>query len=86
MNVQQFRKKPVVIQAVQFDGTNFNELLDWIASDGITQPYARSGGIYIPTLEGDMRADLGDYVIKGVTGEFYPCKPGIFELTYERVS
>jgi hypothetical protein len=86
VSVKRYVKKPVVVSAVQFDGTNINEILDWVAADGVCQPYIRSGGIFIPTLEGDMRADLGDFIIKGVRGEFYPCKPGIFEQTYELVS
>ena len=44
------------------------------------------GGFYIPTLEGDMKASIGDYIIKGVNGEFYPCKPDIFDKTYEEVT
>ena len=43
------------------------------------------GGFYIPTLEGNMKANIGDYIIKGINGEFYPCKPGIFAKTYEEV-
>ena len=46
----------------------------------------KSQGIIIPTLEGDMIAQWGDYIIKGVKGEFYPCKPDIFEMTYEKCS
>lgn len=44
------------------------------------------GGFYIPTLEGDMKANIGDYIIKGINGEFYPCKPDIFDKTYEEVT
>lgn len=82
--MSRYRKKPVVIEAVQFDGTD--ESVDWLL------PQLRSGEIgratnklYIKTLEGTMTADKGDYIIKGVNGEFYPCKPDIFEKTYERV-
>lgn len=77
-----YRKKPVVIEAVQFDGTD--ESCDWLL------PQLRDGSIsrsfnklYIKTLEGTMTADVGDWIIKGVNGEFYPCKPDIFEKTYE---
>ena len=44
------------------------------------------GGFYIPTLEGNMKANIGDYIIKGINGEFYPCKPDIFDKTYEEVT
>lgn len=77
-----YRKKPVVIEAVQFDGTD--ESCDWLL------PQLRDGSIsrsfnklHIKTLEGTMAADVGDWIIKGVNGEFYPCKPDIFEKTYE---
>lgn len=75
-----FRKKPVVIEAIQFTN-NFKEIetfcegaFDW--SDGKS---------HIKTLEGEMKASVGDYIIKGVNNEFYPCKPDIFEKTYELV-
>ena len=76
-----FRKKPVVIDAVQWTGANAVEILDWI------EPEARQEGatLIIPTLEGDHEASLGDWIIKGVQGEFYPCKPDIFEKTYDAV-
>jgi len=82
----QFRKKPVVIEAVQWKGYNFREVALFL--EGRT---ARQGEvipdmpIIIPTLEGDHRADIGDWIIKGGKGDFYPCKPDIFELTYEAV-
>ena len=74
-----FRKKPVVIEARQWTGANAPELLDWI------KPNARQEGasLIIPTLEGDHEAGLGDWIIRGVKGEFYPCKPDIFAATYE---
>ena len=79
-----YRKKPVVIEAVQFDGTDTS--VDWIL------PQLKSGKIgratsklFISTLEGTMEANVGDYVIRGVMGEFYPCKPDIFEMTYEKI-
>ena len=81
-----FRKKPVVIQAVQFatnndDGTCCNELVAWIGATGRTDQTA----VFIQTLEGERRADVGDWIIKGVAGEFYPCKAEIFAKTYEPV-
>jgi hypothetical protein len=78
-----FRKRPVVIEARQFIGTNGDgfELADWCGGS-----YTNVGGddlLYINTLEGKMLARATDYVIKGVEGEFYPCRADIFEQTYE---
>jgi len=95
-----FRKKPVVIDAVQWVGTekSMAECLDFIAggkpdfshlpSDGVHVHNGVSycdGQIFIPTLEGVMTASRGDWIIRGVKGEFYPCKPDIFAATYEPV-
>ena len=88
--MKQYRKKPVTIEAVQFDGLNPTEIKDFVGenceveiyNNEVTPPIAR---IVIHTLEGDMEVSKGDYVIKGVKGEFYPCKPDIFEQTYESV-
>ncbi len=77
-----YRKKPVVIEAIQYNGMNGNKIIKWsernVSSD--------EGNLYVNTLEGLMRISFGDYIIKGVKGEFYPCKPDIFEATYEGVS
>lgn len=79
--VKKYVKKPVEVEAIQWTGMNFKEI-------------KKFGGDYvglfanqpiISTLEGDMIVSVGDYVIKGAKGEFYPCKPDIFELTYEEV-
>lgn len=86
--MKQYRKKPVTIEAVQFDGLNPTEIKDFVGENckveiydnEVTPPVAR---IVIHTLEGDMEVSKGDYVIKGVKGEFYPCKPDIFQQTYE---
>lgn len=89
-----FRKKPVVIEAVRFTGFNFDEICDYVGytPEGknnprwvgdASEPYY--SGVYIETLEGTMLASSGDYIIKGVQGEFYPCKPNIFNETYEIV-
>jgi hypothetical protein len=78
-----YRKKPVVIEAVQWTGDNANEVA-WFA-EGKAILGVFHDGFDIHTLEGVMRANVGDYIIKGVNGEFYPCKPGIFEKTYEKV-
>lgn len=86
-----YRKKPVEVEAMQFDGTkdSANHVLAWIGrSEGdakrahIRQPEL---GLTISTIEGDMHASPGDWIIRGVQGEFYPCKPDIFAATYEAV-
>lgn len=84
-----YRKKPVVIEAVEWKGP-FAEPLDWpdwfhIAIIHRTALPLDDGRLYISTLEGAVIADLGDMIIKGVKGELYPCKPDIFAATYEAV-
>lgn len=78
-----FRKKPVVIDAIQYTGRNLRDVLEFVpdvvrADNGFVDDF-----LYIKTLEGEMRAMPGDWIIKGVKGEFYPCKPDIFAATYE---
>lgn len=83
-----YRKKPVVIEAVQFTGTpeNIAELSEFMQKDlVISDAVPEYPQLHILTLEGVMAANVGDYIIKGVQGEFYPCKEDIFEATYERV-
>lgn len=78
---KKYRKKPVIIEAIQWDGENLSEI------DKFTQGKVKKheSVLIIPTLEGDMYVSLNDYIIKGVKGEFYPCKPNIFLATYEEV-
>lgn len=76
-----YRKKPVVVEAVQWNGNNHKEVIDF-AENKIW--FDALGNIWIATLEGDMVAKKGDYIIKGVQGEYYPCKPDIFAETYEK--
>lgn len=82
-----YRKKPVVIEAMLFRGDMGSALKvqEWIGKKLDTRwaSTGDSGYLLIPTLEGEMMALGGDYIIKGVKGEFYPCKPDIFEETYE---
>lgn len=87
-----YRKKPVVIEAVQLLWTTWNEMCDFAGvgkiEDGKPEGVMLEGnkcGLRIPTLEGEMLASEGDYVIRGVKGELYPCKPDIFDATYEPV-
>ena len=79
-----FRKKPVVIEAVVYDGHNADEIKKFTQGGcytDITVPHRPR--FMIRTLEGEHIASVGDYIIRGVKGEFYPCKPDIFEMTYE---
>jgi hypothetical protein len=97
-----YRKKPVVIEAVQWDGgaENATPIIDWILSSGHTASWdeaheawesedgcqgyaAEPEHLAIHTLEGTMRADPGDWIVRGIKGEFYPVKPDIFAATYE---
>lgn len=82
-----YRKKPVVIEAVQLKDLEIRTLmaLQHFAGLGNDKFLAVSDGVLINTLEGNMKASIGDFIIKGVQGEFYPCKPDIFEKTYEEV-
>jgi hypothetical protein len=76
-----FRKKPVVIEAVQWIYGNEDKVRDFMKMELATEYQGEL--LVIETLEGTMRANQGDYIIKGVNGEFYPCKPDIFEKTYD---
>ena len=80
-----FRKKPVVIDAVQFTGTNITEVRDFCPRSVYMITDYPPSCFLISTLEGDMRAYPNDWIIKGVKGEFYPCKDDIFKATYEAV-
>jgi hypothetical protein len=87
-NAKTYRKKPVEIQAWKLDEQTRtpDEIANWCGGRVVNE--GRVGEkvcIEIPTLEGVMRADYGDVIIRGVAGEFYPCKPDIFEATYESV-
>lgn len=93
-----YRKKPVVIEAVQLCKNNTKEVLEFMGQkvdlncDMAFQRWeeycnsVKNEGLTIHTLEGDIIASIGDYIIKGVNGEFYPCKPDIFDKTYEKVN
>jgi hypothetical protein len=81
---QKFKKKPVIIEAVQWTGDNHFEIMNFCKTCYLTSS-GTVKDLYIDTLEGDMLANVGDYIIKGVAGEFYACKPEIFALTYENV-
>jgi hypothetical protein len=91
-----YQKKPVVIEAIQWTGDNLKQIIDFTGLHPSAEQWVSQGwehyeevvkvnGLKIFTLEGPMMASVGDYIIKGVKGEFYPCKPDIFALTYEQV-
>ena len=87
-----YRKKPVVIEAVRWTGENRAEIRIFCAHSAFfvptlqdTEERSTAWGLLIDSLERIMYAEIGDYIIKGVNGEFYPCKPDIFKKTYERV-
>lgn len=91
--VRYYKKKPVIIEAIQHtgDSVNFKDIKIFcpeIVDGGFVGKEDNENGkdswpLFIQTLEGNMCADIGDWIIKGVSGEFYPCKPDIFEKTYE---
>lgn len=92
-----FRKKPVVVEAIQWTGENLMAVYEFIGEPVKLEgridhekwdeyvDLVKERGFCIVTLEGTMVANISDYIIKGVQGEFYPCKPAIFEATYEKV-
>lgn len=90
-NKMKYRKKPVEIEAIKLpdslfdiDGCVFAD--EWfVKNQGDRKCRWVGDSVIIPTLEGEMKANMGDYIIKGIKGEIYPCKPDIFEATYEKV-
>lgn len=78
-----YRKKPVVIEAIHFY-MNYQDVIKFCPTAQLQVSDDLNTRFIIPTLEGDHIANKGDYIIKGVKGEFYPCKPDIFEMTYEK--
>ena len=82
-----YRKKPVVIEAVQWTGENLDEIFEFAkgCDRTVVYPANRPEGLIITTLEGDYIVSIGDWIIKGVQGELYPCKPDIFAATYDAV-
>lgn len=77
-----YRKKPVVIEAIKYDGDNKVEIQEFVDK---YLDMTEEMQLEIDTLEGVMLANVGDYIIRGVNGEYYPCKPDIFEKTYEKI-
>ena len=95
--IKKYIKKPIEIEAIQLtenniievfnflDETNYKETKSAEELEDFSQMMLKQGYIEIETLEGMMIANFGDYIIKGIKGEFYPCKPDIFQATYEEV-
>ena len=87
-----FRKKPIVIEAVQWTGENLREIIDFTRLNSTAMKWTweefsavvAKEGLKIFTLEGPLQASVGDWIIRGVKGEFYPCKSDIFEATYDK--
>lgn len=93
--MQKYIKKPIEIEAIQWTGFNLEEIKSFVGNQLIYEIFdgAWQAGMAPPrvemkikTLEGEMQVSVGDYIIRGVKGEFYPCKPDIFEMTYEAKS
>lgn len=93
-----YKKKPVVIDAVQWTGENHREMFDFLTENAFDKESMQvsgehfyidhnkvEGGLIIKTLEGEHLASIGDFIIRGVKGEYYPCKQDIFHQTYEKV-
>ena len=83
--VNKYVKRPVIIEAIEFDGSEESEkeIRDW--SEGNVGKSALTDELFVRTLEGFLKIQKGDFVIKGIKGEFYPCKPDIFYATYDKV-
>ncbi len=78
--IMKYRKKPVVIEAIQWTGFNLAEIVSFVGEDYSVKP---NDDLMIKTLQGELHATANDWIIKGVKGEFYPCKPDIFKATYD---
>lgn len=84
-----FKKKPIVIEALRFVDDSPDTLCQLSVFMGpvrISYRHSRHPVILIQTLEGEMKASIGDWIIRGINGEYYPCKPDIFEKTYESIN
>ena len=83
--INKYRKKPVIVEAVIWTGNNIDEIKE-LAKNAVENIIFVNNNLYIETLEGNMNVSVGDYIIKDIQGEFYPCKPDIFKKTYETIS
>ena len=78
-----FRKRPIVVEAMRYNPAAIQGIWDWVGADRVYGPTEETDSAFIETPEGRMEATPGDWIILGVAGEVYPCKPAIFDLTYE---
>ena len=78
--IKKYRKKPIVIEAVKYTEENYKEIENFVGANRLGFQW---GTLRIKTLEGAMSVQFGDFVIKGINGEFYPCKPDIFKKTHD---
>lgn len=78
-----YRKKPVEVQAMQVTDDTFVEAVKWMRKEGAGFNLTMDGTLTVETLEGPLNVSPGDWLIRGVKGEFYPCKSDVFEMTYE---
>lgn len=85
MKPKQYRKKPVVIDAIMLTEENLEQVSEWCGGSMWIAPDPFTAPLVIPTLEGGHEAHFGDWIIRGIVGEFYPCRNDIFEKTYEAV-
>ena len=85
--IKKYKTRPCEIEAIKWDGNNFKEIAEFTNHKATMQLMysSRSYELVIATLEGDMMASVGDFIIKGLIGEFYPCKPDVFHKKYEEV-
>lgn len=85
--IKKYRKKPIEIDAIQYTGNNVSEIENFVGTNLLHYNTQEENDyqLGIPTLEGIMKASIGDYIIRGAKGEFYPCKPDIFKITYDEV-
>jgi len=85
--MNKYKKKPIIVEAIQFTGENYLEIAEWAGGNNKISLHFNGIETFLKlsTLEGDMFADIEDWIIKGIKSEFYPCKPDIFEETYELV-
>lgn len=79
--IRYYKKKPVTVAAVKWDGSNLKEVMDFMNGNGMV----KNNVLIIPTLEGTMVAEIGSYIIKSAKDEYYPCRGDIFEDTYEEI-
>jgi hypothetical protein len=84
--VKKYTKKPLVVEALKWDGNNRSEVFDFCSLSYFNYEFGSSEPkLVIQTLEGPMTASVGDYIIRGIKNEFYACKPDVFKLTYDSV-